>query len=193
MNQVVYAAGLLYSGVNTVIGDGTRVGIGYFIVFPYVTGDHGNLTVHAFMVKQGYVSSATDSVFFPSIGVNRFGQGVMTFTLSGPNQYPTSAFATINAIAGAGKIHIAGAGVGPADGFTGYPAVVGGNGVERWGDYSAAVADSDGSIWFASEYIAQSCTLAQWSTDATCGGTRTQLANWATFIGHVSASDASDH
>jgi hypothetical protein len=192
MNQVVYAAGMLYSGVNTVVGDGSRAGIGYFIVFPYVSKDHGSLNVHAVMVKQGYVSAKDDSVMFPSIGVNQYGQGVMTFTLSGPNYYPTSAYAAINPLFGAGKIHIAGAGVGPADGFTGYPAVVGGDGVERWGDYSAAVADSDGSIWFASEYIAQSCALAQWSADATCGGTRTQLANWSTFVGHVSLGEFDD-
>jgi hypothetical protein len=187
MNQVVYAAGLLYSGVNTVVGDGSRVGMAYFMVLPYVTSSHGSLSLHARMVKQGYVSVANNNVFFPSIGVNRFGQGVMTFTLSGPDYYPTSAYVTVNPVFGAGSVHIAGAGVGPADGFTGY-ASFGGNGVERWGDYSAAVADSDGSIWFASEYIAQSCTVAEWSTDSTCGGTRTQLANWSTFVGHVSGS-----
>jgi hypothetical protein len=192
MNQVVYAGGLLYSGVDTVIGDGSRTGIGYFIVLPFVSQDHGNLNVHAAMVKQGYVSAANNNVLFPSIGVNAFGQGVMTFTLSGPDYYPTSAYVTVNAITGAGDIHVAGAGVGPADGFTGYPEF-GGNGVQRWGDYSAAVADADGSIWFASEYIAQTCTEAQWSTDSTCGGTRTQLANWSTFIGHVSGIGLLDH
>ena len=192
MNQVVYAAGMLYSGVNTVVGDGTNVGIAYFIVLPYVTGHSGSLTLHAHMVKQGYVSVAHNNVMFPSIGVNRYGQGVMTFTLSGPDYYPTSAYTTVGPIFGAGAAHIAGAGVGPADGFTGYPEY-GGNGVERWGDYSAAVADPDGSIWFASEYIAQSCTLEQWTADATCGGTRTQLANWSTFIGHVSGSGLLDH
>jgi hypothetical protein len=192
MNQVVYAAGLLYSGVNTVIGDGSRTGIGYFIVLPYISKDHGTLNVHAIMVKQGYVSAANNNVLFPSIGVNAIGQGVMTFTLSGPDYYPTSAYVTVNALTGAGRIHVAGAGVGPADGFTGYVAE-GGNGVQRWGDYSAAVAGSDGSIWFASEYIAQSCTLAQWTTDSTCGGTRTQLANWSTFVGHVSGVGLLDH
>jgi hypothetical protein len=192
MNQVVYAAGLLYSGLNTVIGDGSRSGIAYFIVLPFVSKDHGNLSVHAAMVKQGYVSAANDNVLFPSIGVNALGQGVMTFTLSGPNYYPTAAYVTVNAITGAGSIHIGGAGVGPADGFTGY-AAEGGNGVQRWGDYSAAVADSDGSIWFATEYIAQTCTLAQWTADSTCGGTRTQLANWSTFVGHVSGIGLLDH
>lgn len=193
MNQVVYTAGLLYSGLNTVVGDGSRVGIAYFIVLPYVTKDHGTLNVHALMVKQGYVSAANDNIMFPSIGVNQFGQGAMTFSLSGPNYYPTSGYVTINAISGAGKIHAAGVGAGPADGFTGYPSLVGGDGAERWGDYSAAVADADGSVWFASEYIAQTCTLATWTTDSTCGGTRTQLANWSTFVGHVSVSGLLEH
>ena len=193
MNQVVYAGGLLYSGVNTVVGDGSRTGIAYFIPLPYVSDNHGSPQVHAVMVKQGYVSSANDNVLFPSIGVNAFGQGVMTFTLSGPDYYPTAGYVTVNAITGAGKIHVGGAGVGPADGFTGSPSLVGGNGVQRWGDYSAAVADTDGSIWFATEYIAQTCTLAQWTADSTCGGTRTQLANWSTFVGHVSGSGLFDH
>ena len=51
-------------------------------------------------------------------------------------------------------------------------------GVERWGDYGAAVAAADGSIWFAAETINQSCTLATFVADTTCGGTRTILANW---------------
>lgn len=193
MNQVVYSAGMLYSGVNTVVGDGSRVGIGYFIVLPYVSNNQGKQDVHAVIVRQGYVTAAHDSAFFPSIGVNQIGQGVMTFTLSGPDSYPTSAYVTINPVFGAGKIHIAGAGAGPADGFTGYPSLTGGTGVERWGDYSAAVADADGSIWFASEYIAQSCTATEWLTDVTCGNTRSQLANWSTFVGRVSGGALYDH
>ena len=47
----------------------------------------------------------------------------------------------------------------------------GGNGVERWGDYSAAEAAPDGSIWMSTEYIS--------------GRERTSLANWSTFITHV--------
>ena len=189
MNQVVYASGLLYSGVNTAVNaDGSRTGIAYFIVFPFVYDNHSGTHIGAIMAKQGYVAAADNNTFFPSIGVNRYGQGVMTFTLSGPNYYPTSAYVTVDVVHGAGKIHVAGAGVGPADGFTGYPQY-GGNGVERWGDYSAAVAAPDGSIWFASEYIAQTCTDAQYAADTTCGNTRTSLANWSTFIGHVTNLD----
>lgn len=56
------------------------------------------------------------------------------------------------------------------DGFTRYP-FFGGSRAARWGDYSAAVADADGSIWFANEYISNS--------------PRTVLANWRTFIGNI--------
>jgi len=56
----------------------------------------------------------------------------------------------------------------------------------RWGDYGAAVVDGT-TIWLASEYIAQTCTLAQYLSDpfGACGGTRTSLANWATRISAV--------
>ena len=180
MNQVVYANGMLWSGVNTVIGNGNTVGIAYFIVSPHLTGH----SLSATMTKQGYVTVDNNSVLFPSIGVNAAGQGVMSFTVSGPDYYPSAAYAMVNATNGAGAVHISGAGVGPADGFTGYPEF-GGDGVERWGDYSAAVAGQDGSLWLATEYIAQSCTLAEYTVDPTCGGTRTVLANWSTFITHV--------
>ena len=65
-----------------------------------------------------------------------------------------------------------GDGVGPADGFTGDPAQGAPDNVERWGDYSAAVADSSGHIWLATEYIPN--------------GPRTVLANWGTFVMRVS-------
>lgn len=133
--------------------------------------------------KQGYVSVAGNNAFFPSIGVTRDGQAVMTATLSGPDYYPTAIYVRID-WGQAGNVHIAGASVGPEDDFTGYPEY-GGNGVARWGDYSAAFAGTDGNIWVATEYIGQTCTLAQYTADQTCGGTRTSLANWGTFITRV--------
>jgi hypothetical protein len=51
--------------------------------------------------------------------------------------------------------------------------------------YSAAVADENGAIWMASEYIAQTCTLAQFTANNTCGNTRTTNANWSTFVNRV--------
>jgi hypothetical protein len=181
MNQVVYANGMLWSGLDTVVNtSGSRYGVAYFIVSPQLTGHNLSAT----MVNQGYVAVDGNNTLFPSIGVNGAGKGAIAFTVSGPDYYPSAGYALIDATNGAGDVHISGAGVGPADGFTGYPDE-GGNGVERWGDYSAAVADADGSIWMANEYIAQTCTDAQYHADSTCGGTRTSLANWSTFVAHV--------
>ena len=151
MNQVVYAAGKLWSGVNTIIrtsnGASTqtdRTGIAYFIVQPSTPT---STSVAGTIVNQGYVGLGNhENVFYPSIGVTSAGRGVMTFTVSGKSYYPSVGYATIDAVNGAGDIHIAAAGTKPDDGFTGY-AAYGGEGAGRWGDYSAAVAAPDGSVW----------------------------------------------
>ena len=69
------------------------------------------------------------------------------------------------------------------DGSTSYAAQVGNPPRTRWGDYGAAQVDGN-SIWVASEYIGQTCTLDQWlaAPIGQCGGTRTALANWDTRI-----------
>src|SRR5713101_5179305 len=76
----------------------------------------------------------------------------------------------IDSVNGAGAVHIAGPGAGPQDGFTEYPAF-GAPVRPRWGDYSAAVADADGSIWLAAEYIPNA--------------PRDIFANWGSFVMHV--------
>ena len=169
MNQVVFAGGKLWSGVNTVIsGNGpTRVGIAYFIVTP--SDPSGALS--ASMAKQGYVALNQNDVLYPSIGVTDAGKGVMTFTVAGPDFFPSAGYAKIDATSGAGAVHVAKMGAEPEDGFTAYSAF-GGDGTSRWGDYSAAVAVG-GDVWFSCEYIP--------------GGPRTVLANWGTFVGHVAA------
>ena len=142
-----------------------RVGVAWFVVTPSWSGSALGATVK----NQGYLAANKENVAFPSIGVNAAGKGVMTFTLVGPDYFPSAAYATIDAVNGTGPIQIAAAGAAPDDGFTGY-GVFGGR-AGRWGDYSAAVADSDGSIWMGVEYIP--------------GGPRTVLANWGTFIFRV--------
>jgi len=166
MNQVVFADGNLWSGLNTVVqtpNGPTRVGIAWFIVKP----SDPSGTLSASMTNQGYVSVNQQNVLYPSIGVNSSGKGVMTFTLVGPDYYPSAAYATIDATNGAGDVHIAAAGYVPDDGFTGYRAF-GGRGTGRWGDYSAAVADENGTIWMAAEYIPNA--------------PRTLYANWGTYV-----------
>ncbi|MGI9071643.1 MAG: hypothetical protein ACR2JB_10095 [Bryobacteraceae bacterium] len=181
MNQVVYENGKLWSGLNTIVGgyDGkaVRAGIAYFVVDPGVNG--GVLT--ATITKQGYVAApGKDSVIFPAIGATPDGRAAMVFTLVGPTPtpaflfsdvfYPSMAFTTLSATSGTGDIQLGGAGYAPEDGFSGYPEF-GGDGVARWGDYSAAVADTDGSIWMATEWIPNT--------------PRTEYTNWGTFIGQL--------
>ncbi len=170
MNQVVYSNGLLWSGVNTIVTtkDGsTRVGLAFFAVQPDWNGS--KLSGH--VQHQGYVAVNGQNLLFPAIGVDKWGNAVMTFTLVGPKYYPSAAYIRLKDNWTSDEIHVIGDGVGPADGFTGNPAYGGTDYVERWGDYSAAVVDSSGRIWVATEYIPS--------------GPRTALANWGTFIAKV--------
>ena len=182
MNQVVYAGGSLWSGVNTI--EGEHNGIAWFVVRPSI---HGG-TLSGTVMNQGYITVPGQNVFFPSIGVTPGGgHAVMTMTLSGDEYYPSAVYSVFRGYgfgAGFHDVRIAGAGVGPADGFTGYIPFAP-DGVERWGDYSAAVGVPDGSVWVATEYINQVCRLPQYKADPTCGGTRGALANWGTRIAQI--------
>ena len=173
MNQVVFQGGKLWGAVNTVVKTSngpTQTGIAWFAVKATTNAAKGT------MANQGYVAVNNQSVFFPSIAMNSDGKGVMTFSLSGKDYYPSSAYVHISASGTSGPVHIMGGGAAPADGFTGYQAY-GGSGVERWGDYSAAVPGGDGSIWVAAEDI-----------PGTFGWVTTEnqyLANWGTTIAQV--------
>ena len=161
MNQVVYAGGLLYGGVNTIIGDGSRTGIAWFGVQPWFSRG----TVSGRVVRQGYVAVPGNNVIFPSLAFTSDGAGVLAFSLLGPDYYPSAAYVRIGE-EGTSAVHIASAGAGPDDGFTGYVGLAGSN-VARWGDYSAAVSDGT-NLWIANELIPNA--------------PRTVLANWGTFI-----------
>jgi hypothetical protein len=112
----------------------------------------------------------------------------MAFTVVGPNFYPSAGYAMIGT-SGVGAIHVAAPGVGPDDGFTNYKLFGNPPGTTRprWGDYGAAVPMGS-DVWIASEYIGQSCTLAEYRAApfGSCGGTRTALANWDTRISEIS-------
>jgi hypothetical protein len=169
MQQVTWADGKLWSSLNSVVKpkNGTvQSGAAYFVVSPSVS----NGALSGTIVKQGYVSVSGLGIVYPSVGVNKSGKGVMAFSIAGPTMYPSAAYVPIDA-SGTGAITIVAQGAGPDDGFSGYP-IFGGDRAGRWGDYSAAVADVNGTIWFANEYIPNL--------------PRTALANWGTFIGNVS-------
>jgi len=169
MQQVVYSGGRTWSGLNTVVktdNGPTTTGIAYFVVRPSPTS--------ATITSQGYVAVNRNSVMFPSIGVTTGAtRAAMVFTLAGPGYYPSTAYVSLTPTGTVtGPVTVYGAGAVPADGFTGYPQF-GGSGVERWGDYSAAVAGPEGKIWMAAEYIPGTFGYPPF------------LANWGTAIGSI--------
>jgi hypothetical protein len=185
MQQVTYAAGKLWGALDTsvTVNNVNEAGIEWFIVNP----------VSSKVIKQGYLGGNNANLIYPAIGVTTSGKGVMAFTLVGPKNFPSAGYASIDAKNGVGSIHLAAAGLGPQDGFTEYKVFSPtGNGFPRprWGDYGAAVPLGD-TVWIASEYIGQTCTYGQYTTNTpasplfSCNKTRVALGNWYTRISRV--------
>ena len=178
MQQVVYANGRLWGALDTAVNSSanTRAGIEWFVVDP---------SGKSSLVNSGYLAVSQNNITYPAIAVRPDGKGVMAFTLVGRDFFPSAAFASIDA-GGVGPVQIAATGLGPSDGFSGTSVFNAPNPARpRWGDYGGAVVDGD-NIFIASEDIAQTCTLSQYlATGASCGGTRTALANWGTRITEV--------
>ena len=83
------------AALNTVVGQGsyTLAGVAWFKVRPNAK-THGTMNGH--MDDQGYYAPAGNNVLFPSIGVTPGGKkAVITFTLSGPDYFPSSAYAVL--------------------------------------------------------------------------------------------------
>jgi hypothetical protein len=170
MNEVYFSQGKLFGAVNTLIlsANAPRAGIAWFEIRPSST--ISPLTAH--VVQQGYVAVNKQNVLFPSIAINSQGEGVMGFTLSGPDFFPSFAYMFLGTTGAGATVHLVAPGFAPEDGFSGYPAF-GGNGVARWGDYGFAAVDLDSDdVWVAGEYIPNR--------------PRTALANWGTWIERVS-------
>jgi len=174
MQQVFYANGKLWGALDTAVSVGgqDRAGIAYYVINPHSVK----------LDLQGQAGIANTDLTYPALAVTNSGRGVIVFTLTGDNDYPSAAYAGLDAKIGMGDVQIAAAGVGAWDGFTSYK--VFGAGRPRWGDYGAAAVDGD-SIWIASEYVAQTCNYATYLADPTCGGTRGALSNWSTRISNV--------
>jgi len=181
MLQSAFANGKLWGALGTAVdvGGTTRAGIAYYVVDPSSNT----------LVKQGTLAVAGNYITYPALGVTNSGKAVMAMTLAGPGYFPSAAYVRLNDQPGtsASGVTVVGAGKGPDDDFSGY------RGFEynfpRWGDYGAASVVGN-KVWIASEYIAQTCTLAQYEAAplGTCGGTRTALANWSTHIAAVSTT-----
>lgn len=192
MQQVMYANGKVWGALDTAVTvSGTnRAGIAWYVVNP----NSGNVA------KAGYLGAAGMDFTYPAIGVTGSGRGVMGFTATGDNTFPSAGYAPIDAVSGVGSWGIVpgGEGAAPDDGFTSYKSQVGNPPRTRWGDYGAAAVVGN-SVWLASEYIAHACDFEDWAAGpvfgtagdnllGTCGGashgpgTRSALANWSTYI-----------
>jgi hypothetical protein len=173
MQQVIYANGKLWGALDTAVNVGSqnRAGVAFYIINPNSRK----------LVLQGQAGIANTDLTYPAVGVTNSGRGVIAFTLTGDSDFPSAAFAGLDSTGGMGNVEVAAAGAGPWDGFTSY--VVFGSGRPRWGDYGAAAVDG-GDIWIASEYVAQTCTYAQYLVvpSGRCSATRGALGNWSTHI-----------
>ena len=198
MQQVMYANGKLWGSLDTAVtvGDENRAGVAYYVVNPSA----GKL------VLQGNLGVAGADLTYPAVGVTASGRGVIAFTYTGDDAYPSAAYAPVDAKVGAGDWSFAGPGgegAATQDGFSGYKqqrctATACIPIRPRWGDYGAAAVDGS-SIWIASEYIAHACDYTTWGGPFFAGGTgdnllgtcagashgpgpRAALGNWSTRI-----------
>ena len=191
VQQVTYAAGMLWAGLNTAVtvqqGSATsnQTGVAYFILSPSAPGG----TPAATVVNQGLLGFLGIDAFYPSIGVNSAtGAGVMTFARSGATVYPSPAYIPIDASGLASTATVPVEGNSSDDGFSGYTPYSQTNPPSgRWGDYSQAATDSNGSVWLAQEYIAATPCDPRANNKAGSPGCaqRTVLANWGTRITNV--------
>jgi hypothetical protein len=185
MQQVTWFNGALWGAIDTGVStsNGKPAGIEWFKVS--AAGGSGGSS----LAGSGYVALGNDNLTYPAIGITTGGNGVMAFTVVGPDFYPSAGYALIGS-GGVSDIHIAAMGQGPDDGFTNYRLFANPPSFTarpRWGDYGAAVPWG-GNVWLASEYIGQSCDFSTWlATNFRCGNTRTALGNWGTRISLVNA------
>ena len=183
MQQVMYANGLVYGALDTavLVGDPAtvRAGVAWYAVDPTTPR----------ILHQGQFGVAGADVTYPAIGVNSAGVGAMALTISGDSLHPGAAYVPLSggSVTG-GTVTTVGPGQGVQDGFSEYNGFGPPYNTPRWGDYGAAAVDTNGDIWLASEYIAQSCSLTTWLADPTCNNTRAPLGNWSTHIARVPAS-----
>jgi hypothetical protein len=190
MQQVTFYKGQLYGALDTAVrvegkngSTSVKSGIEWFVIRPKFEDDG----LKAETKRNGYVAVGDNNVTYPAIGVSSTGKAIMAFTLVGKDHYPSAAYVTLGEGEKSSAVRVLAEGVGPQDGFSGYNAFsASGVARPRWGDYGATAVVGD-TVWMASEYIAQTCTLAQYVTPpiGSCGGTRAALGNWSTRVSAV--------
>jgi hypothetical protein len=98
------------------------------------------------IVGQGYVAVRGANLLYPAVAAPSSGPAAMVFTITSDTIDPSAAYARL----GSPAVTTVAAGSGPHLSFSDNPPY----NQARWGDYSYAVTDPDGSgIWLATEYI----------------------------------------
>jgi hypothetical protein len=146
MQQVQFINGSLWAALTTAVSvnlDPTaRDGIAWFQIIPSIGR----------VVQQGYIASQGNYLIYPAIFHTLKGTSAITFTLTSASAKinPSAAYVVRTSTASSfGSIAIAASGSGPHLSFSDSQF-----GRARWGDYSAAVLDTNNSdIWLATEYI----------------------------------------
>jgi hypothetical protein len=171
MQQVYDAAGQLFSSITSTIFDGTEFvdGAEWFIVKPTFSKSGA---LGAVLSGNDYLTVKGQNLIYPAVAVDADDDGgAMTFTLVGPNFFPSAAFIKFDSNGAHGAVNVLAQGIAPDDGFSGYAGVPSNEQLAgRWGDYSAAVADGR-DIFIATEYIS--------------GGNRDFFVNWATSMSEI--------
>lgn len=125
-----------------------------------------------------------NNLLVPHLAVRVDGRGVLAVSVSGPDYYPSAAYAVL--VNGQmGPVSLAAEGGGVLDAYSGYDYEG-----TRFGYFASALVDDTGSFYIASMYVAQSCnyTSEQFYEDPTCAGTRSLSANWHTRISKVTVA-----
>lgn len=175
MGSVSYVDGKLFCTWGTGVDAGSRavVGVAWAVVDPR----HPTKALQSGLLR----APGNNHLLFPHMAVRPGGQGIVALSISGPDYHPSPAYAVLTR-EGLGQLTVITQGAGVLDGFLGYLAA---NSIDRVGDYSAAVLDTNGAFWVASGYVSQSCTVEEYRADTTCGGTRATGSNWATLVSRI--------
>jgi hypothetical protein len=110
----------------------TRDGVAWF-----------KLSTSGNIAAQGYVASAGNYLIYPAIVHSASGSTGIVFTLTSGSINPSAAYVFAGSGTAFGGVHIAAHGASPST-----------DGASRWGDYSWATLDPNGTdLWMATEYV----------------------------------------
>jgi len=104
MQQVYYVGGQLYSAITSTVYDCTSfvAGVEWFIVKPSFQSG----ALRAVLSENDYLAVKNENLIYPAVALDSAQKGAMTFTLSGPDFYPSAAFVKFNAKGPTGTVNV---------------------------------------------------------------------------------------